>query len=112
MTLTELRELAERATPGPWAVFTDDYDKGTLFIGPTNQDEGHYYVTGNIDSNPDALLIAACSPETVKALIDAIPADPWFVCGGMIQCYSCGVKYEAGGVLGHHTDSCAWAALA
>lgn len=77
-SLTELKELADRATPGPWGVFEDDYDKGTLFIGPANQDEGHYYVTGNIDSDPDARYIAACSPEVVKALVAvAEAAEAW-----------------------------------
>lgn len=63
-TNKQLRELAEKATPGPWhesnglGIVIDEIDCGT--VCETHEDDAH-----------DGRLIAAANPVTVLALLDA-----------------------------------------
>lgn len=68
--LAELRRLAEAATPGPWKV--DD------FTTVTEADEGTTLWVdvcgGDTQAEKDAAYIAACDPQTVAALVEAVKA--------------------------------------
>jgi len=85
-----LRELAERATPGPWIVqewrrwaepsksnftiqytATDDYNRGTRFALARVE----LYGSGDGSSDTNAAFIAAASPSAVLDLLDEI--DAW-----------------------------------
>lgn len=65
MNLTELRELADKATPGPrlrlWA--------STTVIAPFCEDIFDPEVAGPIAAQVNLDFAAACSPERIKALI-------------------------------------------
>lgn len=77
--VTRLRELAAKATPGPWRV---DYDRRpggahqilfgrglTLVFMSTSSDET------DDSSDHDAAFIAACDPQTIISLCDALAAQ-------------------------------------
>lgn len=65
MTHTELRELADRATPGPWSDGNGHVlDGRDIPLAECFDELGRQ---GNSQQN--AAYIAACSPEVVKALI-------------------------------------------
>ncbi|HCO02682.1 MAG TPA: hypothetical protein DIT48_04825 [Actinobacteria bacterium] len=68
----ELRELAERATPGPW---TQDAHDDTYLTSPT----GHLFWDGEglglrWPNDADAAYIAAVSPSVVLSLLDRLRA--------------------------------------
>jgi len=68
--LDQLRQAAERATPGPWAV----YDRG---IGYEVHDANGYELNGGMRetfTEADATHIATFDPPTVLALIDRVEA--------------------------------------
>jgi len=75
VNLTKLHALAEAATPGPWLLVAEDQvhtagpicHESNLFAG---WDDGSAWAK----RNEDAALIAACDPETVKAMIEVIRA--------------------------------------
>src|SRR5690606_5383807 len=68
----EIRELLEKATPGPWAVRYDyvvqapSFDDGRLV--PVAQPYG--VNSDGTDLFANARLIAACDPDTIRALLD------------------------------------------
>lgn len=63
-SLTELRELADKATPGPWV---DRHPPGDSWISADVS--GLTYIVAKGLDDPDARYIAACSPEVIKALV-------------------------------------------
>lgn len=92
-----LRTLAEAATPGPWAdkgvsrscmldhkhaagkciydnvTFYEDDHVITQAVAPFTEVAGNYdYEEGGIIKRADQLYIAACSPDVVLALLDAL----------------------------------------
>lgn len=96
-TLSDLRKLAEAATPGPWRVepqhgYTEDY---IVTNHPSWQGPGLLRYVGECglahgqEKRPqkfqdDAAYIAALSPERVLALLDVIEAaKAMFEAGGV-----------------------------
>ncbi len=79
MTLEELRALAEKATPGPWkcrkSLHGNKYR--TVQFDQKSWNES-MYTTSELEPG-DARLIAACSPQTILALIDVAEAAAGFV---------------------------------
>lgn len=84
--LKKLREVAEKATPGPWwidshgsAMISHGADQKTVFIadpriGKATRNEE----TGNLSHWPndwDATYIATFNPQTILALLDAYEAS-------------------------------------
>ena len=92
-----LRTLAEAATPGPWSdkgvtrsctlkhthgkgeciynnvIFYEDDHGITQAVAPFAEVAGNYdYEEGGIIKKADQLYIAACSPDVVLALLDAL----------------------------------------
>ena len=75
--LTELRRLAEAATPGPWEAFgAVDGRRGERWLGVTTDMRaiesaraGDVFAAQNC-TRQDALFIAAANPATVLALLD------------------------------------------
>lgn len=85
-SLTELKELADKATPGPWAV--DDSDPSDVIVRtaldlrwvanignwsrqlplPPAADNDRLRQVYEVDIR-DARYIAACSPEVIRALV-------------------------------------------
>lgn len=76
-----LRSLAEKATPGPWSLDYDHRDGGahqiiyqyqgrtlTLAFMSTSSDDD------DDSSDHDAAFVAACDPQTILALLDALSA--------------------------------------
>ena len=82
LDLTELREIAEAATPGPWGVY--DANEGMSpprpywsvanneFHNPTNLDALAIDISIDYGDKDDAAHIAAFDPPTVLALIDEV----------------------------------------
>ena len=74
-----LREKAEQATPGPWFEDLDWRDDGADQV--VYQKDGQmqtlcFLATGRSEDeiDGDARFIAACDPQTVLALLDALDA--------------------------------------
>jgi hypothetical protein len=73
MDTRELRELAKRATPGPWAAFVET---GSTFKVATDAGVGQKVYIASIDSTfkkqnaPNANYIAALSPDVLEGLCD------------------------------------------
>ncbi len=73
ISLTELNTLAEAASPSPWRLDTRYYhdvrdaNSNTLFSG---DDDG----SGWPSRKEDAAFIAACDPNTVRALVEVARA--------------------------------------
>ncbi len=69
-----LRALAQQATKGPWRiggnVITDDLD----VIAMENPTKMRYVVARTGRRPDDAAFIAACDPQTILALLDAVEA--------------------------------------
>lgn len=68
---TRLRELAEKATPGPWqtgsAIYGHDFHE-TIYVTP---EVGHRTICDITDRHSgNAEFIAAVDPQTVIALLD------------------------------------------
>lgn len=55
-TLAELRELAERATPGPWVM--QDYGMGSVYV------DSHYWEEG---PEPVAGLVSMSTPAPPRS---------------------------------------------
>jgi hypothetical protein len=75
--LTELRRLAEAATPGPWkwdgdVCAYDSEQEAPWLLG--NRDRRVLYGKIRCDNSWTAELIAACSPERIIAMLDVIAA--------------------------------------
>jgi hypothetical protein len=75
---TELRRLAESATPGPWTALGTGVRGGDHWYIVAD-DEAIAYVSANDGSDeaerqPRAEFIAAANPSTVLALLDEIAA--------------------------------------
>lgn len=73
---TELRKLAEAATPGPWECERHDMDDGSISFEVWNQSNKHYGRIStfndeydNKNSRCNAAFIAVANPETVLALL-------------------------------------------
>jgi hypothetical protein len=73
MDTTELKKLAEAATPGPW-IAGDDEDSDYFLVGPHDGDGlvSHPVVTLHSESNAD--YIAAANPAAILELL-AINAE-------------------------------------
>lgn len=80
---TKLRELAQKATPGPWEVVYCDIGRHEICDGNFNADHEHigsFVVMADDDAESpfpiicehDAEYIAAANPATVLALLDEI----------------------------------------
>ncbi len=67
--MSDLRKLAEAATPGPWRVseLGDACDFYIVHGAPNDPDEQYLCMDATRD---DAEFIAACDPQTVIHLID------------------------------------------
>lgn len=63
-----LRELAEKATPGPWDAFSGERF-GDVLSDPDG--DGARFVICE-QSGSDAPYIAACDPQTILALLDRL----------------------------------------
>lgn len=65
--LEKLKELAGRATPGPWrACITDENEHGPIYkIGSDDED-------CELNHANDAAYVAAANPQTVQALVTVI----------------------------------------
>lgn len=71
MTDQQLRELAEKATPGPWRAWAD----GTMVETVRAEDMYGVMIAGNMPiGNPNAAYIAAASPDVMLAALDVIAA--------------------------------------
>jgi len=71
MTDAELKALAEKATPGPWAsVLAMDRPEDGYTVKPFDMTDGEYGY-GALDG-PDADYIAACSPDRILALLSRL----------------------------------------
>lgn len=91
MRLTELRELAERATPGPWEWWNRDGSRWS----PVRDTDNPWRLSSDIEGGvldfryrdillfDDARYIAACSPEVIKALVAVAEAADDLVSGLM-----------------------------
>lgn len=67
--MSDLRRLAEAATPGPWA--KQDDGAGSVYVDSRAFASGPEPVAGIVSmSTPDAAYIAACSPDAILALLD------------------------------------------
>lgn len=79
----KLRELAEKATPGPWSVVDTPWGNGDWIVQGTGDphgrrpicdlqmiDPGDEWDDGQDDAN--ATFIAAANPDAVKALLDQV----------------------------------------
>ena len=74
----QLRALAEQATPGPWREQGyDETDPGWWILGG-RQGTDEYAVCVTLPYSPrgaeDAAFIAACSPDVLAGLLDALTA--------------------------------------
>ena len=98
-----LRALAEAATPGPWFQDDDQIDAMAL---TDHQTHTNNLVADCGNNRVNAAYIAACSPDRILALLDAIPEDPWLTRWGTDACYSCDERWR-GSSKGHALD-CAW----
>jgi hypothetical protein len=65
-TLTELRKLAEAATPGPWREGTPP-PNGTTTVGTVQG-----LMTAHCFNGRDSAFISAANPATILALLDLI----------------------------------------
>ena len=82
MNPTELRELAEKATPGPWnndgPYWHDRRDGEVDCTGCVTTDPERKIVAtpapANANGNADCAFIAAADPSTVIALLDRLAA--------------------------------------
>lgn len=71
--MTDLRALAEAATPGPWTALIESYEApGAMFVTHQPEDAQTPIVLGVAYS--DAAYIAAADPTTVLALLDVLDA--------------------------------------
>lgn len=68
MNITELKELAEKATPGPW-VAGDDEDSDYFLVGPCGDDGIVYQSVVKLHSETNADYIAAANPAAILELI-------------------------------------------
>lgn len=64
--LTELRELAETATPGPWS------QAGAIGGVRVNGPRGNWVAGSTLGTHQDASHIAAFDPPTALALLDEV----------------------------------------
>lgn len=113
---TRLRELAEKATPGPWRV-TPRGGMGYDIDPPSAGARGMF------ESETDAAYVAALDPQTVLRLLDLVAAARKFnyvedevpnqdEMGG---CVFCGGPdddaYAYATRRGHHAQDCEWLVL-
>lgn len=71
-----LRTLAEAATPGPWIAAGPSYGKPLPefynCVVPDDGTDGPDDICSDTLTSEDALYIAACSPDVLLALLDAL----------------------------------------
>lgn len=87
MSLKELKELAEKATPGPWGHMTDHGQVGDVSTAdgqPLLQvqariSDGSNRAHSVERRNRDAAYIAACSPDRILRLISALEKAEWLL---------------------------------
>lgn len=80
MDTNKLKELAERATPGPWvvdaqqsgAIFNIESESGDLCIAMSQENPASTRLEMNEQRRVNAEFIAAANPKTVLALLDEI----------------------------------------
>lgn len=68
MNITELKALAEKATPGPW-IAGDDEDSDYFLVGPCGDDGIVYQSVVKLHSETHADYIAAANPAAILELI-------------------------------------------
>ncbi len=107
MKLTELEAAARAATPGPWILATSNSwrrylsQTGHSVCEPTKQADGHadlWFRNGGVDG-PDALYIAAMSPDVALKLIAVAQAAPAVV-EAMAECLEIARQWEPDGSTG------------
>jgi len=64
--LKELKELCEKATPGPWYSKYQNWS----FLIRSDKGDGPYHATTSLEEN--AAFIAAANPQTVLSLIERV----------------------------------------
>lgn len=69
--MTDLRKLAEAATPGPW-IAGDDEDSDYFLVGPHDGDEIVFRPVVKLHVQNNAYYIAAANPAAILALLDTI----------------------------------------
>lgn len=81
--MSDLRQLAEQATPGPWRAYHRDIgnpsndpskDDSSCGLGWELEGPPEPMLRGRFASGYDACLIASMSPERVLAMLDVIRA--------------------------------------
>lgn len=80
MDTNKLKELAERATPGPWvvdaqqsgAIFNIESESGDLCIAMSQENPASTRLEMNEQRRVNAEFIAAANPQAILALLDQI----------------------------------------
>lgn len=75
INVSHLRELAEKATPGPWTALQNNGEVAgvtRLFNPETQHDICHCESPGRNEAGHNAAFIAACDPTMIVALLDEI----------------------------------------
>ncbi|CAB5569850.1 ead/Ea22-like family protein [Pseudomonas aeruginosa] len=80
MDTNKLKELAERATPGPWvvdaqqsgAIFNIESESGDLCIAMSQENPASTRLEMNEQRRVNAEFIAAANPQAILALLDEI----------------------------------------
>ncbi|EOX8575335.1 Ead-like protein [Salmonella enterica subsp. indica] len=85
-----LREVAEKATPGPWKVFSDIDTKTFSIHTPRDKRCENVIKWGGFDCQPNAEanaeFIAAFNPKVALALLDELEAETRYREGAFIAC--------------------------
>lgn len=94
--IKQLRDLADRATPGPWSRHAPNWPTGYMVTSPERDED--YPVAANVN-HADAEYLAALPPERIKELCDLAErgARVW-------ECAMCDKLFELPGEL------CGWCA--
>ncbi|HFG6291465.1 TPA: ead/Ea22-like family protein [Salmonella enterica subsp. enterica serovar Aberdeen] len=85
-----LREVAERATKGPWKVFSDIDTKTFAIHTPRDKRCENVIKWGGFDCQPNAEanaeFIAAFNPKVALALLDELEAEQGYREGAFVAC--------------------------
>lgn len=67
--LTELKKLAEAATPGPWSAYDDSRSTGRMEITAMGKTVARIYKSVPAEDWPNACFIAAANPQALLQMI-------------------------------------------